>query len=958
MLFPLFLSLAYAGGVRLERTSPETQKALPGRVVTHVFAVYGSGEVKASYASAHGWPLLSPERTLRLSPEHPSYLAVSVRVPATAPAGERDRLVVTAAGARAEAFTVAAYRPGLEVERPERVQYLPPIAHFALAVKNTGNGDDMALVRLETLEGLPVYHARVALAAGERKSLRIPLESADTLRLVVRLERGGLERSNVLPVDYAPQKTDEGYRILGWLGASYAYPRAASFSIAAAGPLSDFVQFHMGVGYALGGQPAGTLGFNWSQGYFNASFGPSYGLACGFHEGAVSTQLSLSGPRLRGGINLDVAGSGYTLGGAAVLSDRPGLRLYGNVSTGNAAEGAELKPGTLSFELATRPLGAAYDASLSYGLIWRDVPLNMDLRAAVRPGTPVSFGLSADANPKVFSLGGRVQWTGLGLRDWGLAATSSTERLGASGSLPVTFGARAGPGRFSAFASTRVDLPEPWFDLTGEARAEYRAGSWSFTLAGGSLANAAEGLALFDLGGRVGWPLDLNELSFGVRIGSGLVRMRADLKWTPWKPGLSTGVIVELPVGDALLQAHARHAWYTGQTTLGLYADLPLILDVPEVVSRFFGGRNAGWVEGVVVVDGPERLRKGIVVRVDGHEAVTDAQGRFRLELPPGHYTVRVAEDRLPAVLVPLQSEAEVEVQLKRSARVELRVAARALLEGRVRVEAEPGREPSPQRFAIEVSDARGRTTTLYTQPDGSFRLPGLAPGRYAVRLMERLLPRGWSALKGEAVVELAAGASARVELVVRPPKRKVFRGAAVQILSVKPEAETVPPGAAPLVEVRLAGEARRVLVTYKDRPLGVLLPSAKDPQLWRGRVGVPADASGTLPLEVHAQNGSQVRFPFFLYVSPGAAWGVVRTLPVARPGQKLPLAVHWYAPVEASWVEVAGVTYQLAGEGADWRGEWTVPAGAKGRLRIKAAARLTSGTVVEVERFVLVRER
>jgi len=61
---------------------------------------------------------------------------------------------------------------------------------------------------------------------------------------------------------------------------------------------------------------------------------------------------------------------------------------------------------------------------------------------------------------------------------------------------------------------------------------------------------------------------------------------------------------------------------------------------------------------------------------------------------------------------------------------------------------------------------------------------------------------------------------------------------------------------------------------------------------------------------------------------------------------------------VEASWVEVAGVTYQLAGEGADWRGEWTVPAGAKGRLRIKAAARLTSGTVVEVERFVLVRER
>ena len=945
-------------GVRIARTSPAVKEAAPGATVTHVFRLEGEGRVRVEPRSELGWPLLTPARTFVLQPGRAAFYPVTLRVPATARAGERDRLVVTAAGASAEAYTVAAYRPGLEVVRPERAHYLPPVAWFTLTLKNTGNGDDAALVRLETLQGLPVYHARVPLAAGEEKNLRLPLENADTLRLRVRLERGGLERSDVLPVDFAPQKTDGGFRLIGRLGAAYSYPRAVSFSIGAAGPLSDFVQFRLGAGYALGGSPAGTLGFSWKQGYLSASFGPSYGVALGLYEGAVSTQLSLSGPQLRGGLNLDVNGSGYGLGAAAVLDDRPSLRLYGDVNTGQAAQGAAFQPGTLRFELAARPLETAYEANLGYGFGWRDVSLNLDLHAAGRPGAPVRFGLGADANPVAFSLGGNVGWTGLGLEDWSLAAASSTDRLGLDASLPVAFGARAGPGRASAFASARLDLPAPWSSLTGEARAEYRGGSWAFSLAGGSQASTADGLALLDLGGRVGWPPELNELAFGVRAGSSLVRMRADLKWAPWKPGLSTGVTLELPTGGALLRAQARRAWYAGRTTLGLSADVPVVLEVPEAVTRFFGGRNAGWVEGVVSLEGPERLRKGLVVRADGREAVTDAAGRFRLQLPPGRYTVRIAEDRLPAVLFPLEPEAQVEVRPKRGVHVELRVAARALLVGRVRVEAEPGRELPPERFAVEVGDPRGRTTSLFTQADGSFQLPGLPPGRYAVRLMEELLPPGWKALEREAVVELAAGEVAHVELTVRPPARKVYRGAAVQILSVKPEADTVPPGAAPLVEVRLAGEARRVFVTYMDRLLGVLLPSAEDPQLWRGRVRIPASASGTLPLVVHAQNGREVRFPFFLNVSPSAPWGVVRTPPAARPGQTLPLAVHWYAPVEASWVEVAGASYPLAGEGPDWRGEWTVPADAHDRLAFRVIARLGDGREAAVERVLLVRNR
>lgn len=956
VLLTLLAAFSFAQDVRIARTSPELRTAPPGSTVTHVFALRGVGAVQVKLSSEHGWPILTPERRLELKPGQPAYFPVTLRVPEDARAGVRDRLTLQAGGAAAYAFTEAAYVPGLEVRWPGEVPYAPPLGRFALELANTGNGADVARVRLETLEGVPVFRARVPLGAGEQRALQVSITQTGVLRLIVRLERGDLQRSGYVSVVPATSKKDGTFRLLGRFGAAYSYPGALSFSLGAAGPLSDFTTFSVGAGYALGSTPAGTLGLSWDGGYLSAAFGPSYGLALGLGEGGVSTQIALSGPELRGSMNFDVVGRGYGFGASAILSSDPSLKAYTEVATGREGHKA-FRPGTLAASMTFRPFQSELSGELSYGFGYHGWPVRLQSGFRLLPAAPVLFQLSADTNPRSFGLGGRLAWTGEGLNDWGLAATSNSERLGLDLPVPVSFGAAAGSGRLRVFAQSTLDLPAPWSNLRAEAQAAYASGRWEFSLGGGSEATPPEGLTTVRLGGRVGWPLDQNELNLGLRASNSYLRTRADLTWAPWKPSFQTTLSLELPAGGTLLRARADREWYHKRTRLELGADLPLVLAVPPAVTRFFGGRNVGTILGEVQLEGPDRLREGIVVRAGAYETRTDSQGRFRLEVPPGRYTVEVDGTKLPATLVPVRGAAEVEVALKQTVRITLTLAVRSVLKGQVRVVSEPGREVAPQRFAIQIEDPRGRTTSLLTEPGGAFTVPALPPGHYIVRLLVELLPPGWEAIKTETAVELLPGEVGRAELAVRPPARKVFAGSKVQILQVQPEADRVPPGSAPLVEVQLRGAPRRVAVTLQGRLVGLLVPVGEEAGVWRGRVHVPASASGTLALEVEAVNGEVARFPFFVSVSPDAPWGVVRSLPVARPGQKLQVAVHWYAPVKESWLEVEGERVDLSGSGSDWQGTLTVPESVQNRWSYVAKARLGSGRVVEITKPVLIRK-
>jgi len=947
---------ALAAEARIVRTSPEVRPAPPGGVVTHVFAVYGSGSVTPSFSSEHGWPLLSPERRLELDPEKATYLAVSVRVPPGTPEGRRDRLTVRVAGAEAFAYSQAAFAPGLEASWPRTVEYVPPVGYLPLKIRNAGNGPDTFLIRLESVSGDPVFSSRVALEAGGTSELRIPITAYDTYKLVVVSLRSREKKEGLVIVSPGRAGGGEGFRLIGRLGAAYNYPGSFSVSAGLAGPLSDFAYLNFGVGYSLGGLPAGSASLSFEGGYFSVSYGRSYGVALGFHEEGLSVALAFSGPEPRGSFNLDYTAAAASYGLSASLSRDPSFRLYAQLGIHARASNLvpELESDTLRGELTLTPLEPRAGALVSYAFRYRDWPLNLRYEADWRSGEPLTSSFSADADPSEASFGGRISWSGLGVKDWGLALASNSQRLKIETPLPFYLGASAGADRFLAFAGATIDLPEPWSDLGGRVEAEYAAGSWSFTVSGSSRASSFEGMTLWDVGGRLGWPLTENQLSLGVRAGGSYLRGHASLDWSPWKPGLETRLGLEMPAGGAMLRAEAGREWYSGKTSFGLSADLPWVVGVPPEVTEFFGGRRVGVVAGVVEVQGPARFRQGIPVRAGGVETVTDAAGRFELQLPPGEYTVEIDRGRLPAILVAVRESQKVRLELKQKVEVRLAVAVRAVLEGRVTVS---GPAPErPPRFAVAVTDERGRETSLYTDSDGGFRLEGLAPGVYTVRLLTRLLPPGWKAIRDEATVLLAAGETGRVELEAAAPERRVYRGG-LQILEVKPEVATAPPGSAPLVTVRLNGEAERVLIEEKTRVLGVLLP-AGEAGTWSGRLRLPEDYQGPLQLQVVAQaGGEEARYPFFVSVSPTAPWGVLRTLPVARPGQRLPVAVHWYAPASECWLEVAGERVELSGDGADWQGEITVPQNAQNKLELEAAARLQGrpGTVT-IKRFVLIR--
>ncbi|WP_456475907.1 MSCRAMM family protein [Oceanithermus sp.] len=899
--------------------------------------------------------MLSPERTLKLSPDRPSYLAVSVRVPANALAGTQDELTVYVGPANARAYTEVLFQPGLVARWPRRVSFSPPLSYFNLDLQNSGNGSDTYLVRLTSVGGDPAFYTRVELAPGAAKTIKIPVTSYDTFEISVRSQRSGLEKKGFISVT-APRRVEDGrFRLLGRLGLGYGYPSSFSTATSLAGPLSDYAYLRFGMGYTPGGVPAGNATLSFEGGYFSVAYGPSYGVALGLGENDLSVALSLSGPEPRGSLNLDLSRENADYGFSASLGRDPSFRLQ--ASLGLRARASHLARGlqsdTLDAEVSYLPLESRVYGSLGYSFDYRKWPIRLRLSGDWKANEAARYGGSANAELEKVSLGGQISWTGTDVLDWSVAASSNNEKLGVESPLPFYVAATAGASRVRLLAGATLDLPDPWSDLGGEVQAEYSGDRWSFTVSGSSRASSWGGFTLWDVGGQLGWPLDENQIALSVRTGGSYLRGHAGLEWAPWKPFFSTRLGLEVPVGGAMLRTDLSREWYGGETRFSLSADLPWVVTVPTAVTEFFGGRRVGTVVGVVKLAGPKRLLEGLPIRAGRYTTTTDDQGRFTLELPPGEYVVEIDTGRLPAVLVALRKEARVTVEAKRTTTVELAVAARAVLQGKIRVEGEP--PATPTRFAVEIADERGRKTSLFTDVDGSFTLTGLAPGVYRVRILKDLLPPGWTVKNGKATVELAAGETASIELSVRAPERKVFRGG-LQILAVEPEVKTAPPGSAPLVRVKLSGDAEKVWIEQGGQVLGLLLPEGED-RVWSGRLRIPSDYEGPLQVEVYAVSGtSEARFPLFIQVSRSAPWGIIRARPVVKPGQQLWVAVHWYAPVDECSLEVHEQKIPMQGAGADWHGEFVVPEDAGNLLRFQVVAKLKSGAEVKVAASVLVR--
>ncbi|MDF1524138.1 MAG: hypothetical protein P1P87_15145 [Trueperaceae bacterium] len=354
---------------------------------------------------------------------------------------------------------------------------------------------------------------------------------------------------------------------------------------------------------------------------------------------------------------------------------------------------------------------------------------------------------------------------------------------------------------------------------------------------------------------------------------------------------------------------------------------------VPERLVDAAGGRRAGVLEGRAATDAGEPI-SGVVVRVGRFRAVTDDAGAYRLELLPGRYDVEVDVATVPiAYRLTAATRASVEVELRSTTTFDVPVARTTVLRGRLLEDrdgdgvADEAARPVVARVRVIDADGLGRSVAV--DAAGGFEFRGLAVGAARVEVFD--LPHGAS-VAGEPVrsLVLAPGVPTDVTILVRPVPARVptFGGGALRVRSVVAETVRVPPGAAPLVRVEVAGQAEEVAFEIG----GARVALARDGDAWVGRVSVSASAeAGVWPFVVVARSGDQTsERRDQLIVDPDAALLDPSADGPVRAGTDLGLEVVVYLGALA--VEVDGPFGAVSlSEGAPgrWGGVLSVPADA-----------------------------
>ena len=961
----LLAGFALAASVRVYPTSPPEREAKPGELVTHVFRVEGEGgPYPVEVQSGAGFPILSRPQPVR----PPRYLPITLRVPEDAREGTLDLLTVRIAGAEARVRTRVGYRPGLRLDLPARLYYEPPYVTVRVRVTNAGNGTDTLSIRVR--RGGRVVRERTArLGPGSALSFSWNAARPGAFQVEARLARAGIVLRRTVVVEPPPAGFSRPLYLEGRIALGYAWPSssvAGSFSLA--GSLSDYLFLASALSWGGWGLPQARLYLlseEWSAEVWAGSYTAG---RLALWEGPVRVDFELeTAPELRYRAELGWQEGSQRHGFGVSGGEGFALRLTGSgggrLHWSYAVEYLPL-PGV------GRVQGVISGSASGFGwsLGWDGERSPGGWRVGTR------LGLSARRQ----SLGAAASLDAGGLRDWRVAYASSGER-------PWSLGLEAGSTGLSGELWLRgaggleLELTAGWPWTEGpyaEAAASWDLapfGRASFELRldregiGGGLGFRSDTRYLYPeafggtplgygLGLRLGWPLEESLLGIEARLGDDVAYLGGSLDLRPFEPGGRAALEAALPLARVQLIASAVYRWPEGSASASLGARYPFRLQVPPDWVAFFGGRKVARVTGRFLPDAPvpPGSLEGIRVEADGVVAETDREGRFVLELPPGKRRLRVDPASLPALFVPAFLERELTLRARETVALEIPLEVRARLVGRIRVE---GGDPGGLGVPVLVEDARGRVIAL-SAAGGRFELSGLRPGRYRVRLPAERLPPGYRPVRGEVEVELRPGREAAVELVVAAPPRRAFRPVPVSILAVEPEAERVPPGSAPLVEVRVRGGPERVALYLRDRILGWLAPTGEE-GLWRGRVPVPRDRAGIQVFEVVAERtGSpRARYPFLLDVDPEAPWGTLETPFLVRPGsRRVPARVHLLAPAREVVLWVGDRRFPLAGAGADWQGAFEVPESARGRLVLRVQARLWNDAVVELARVILVR--
>jgi len=207
------------------------------------------------------------------------------------------------------------------------------------------------------------------------------------------------------------------------------------------------------------------------------------------------------------------------------------------------------------------------------------------------------------------------------------------------------------------------------------------------------------------------------------------------------------------------------------------------------------------------------------------------------------------------------------------------------------------GKPDAPARSGggtVLLTTGSGSPRALQVGSDGTLMARGLLPATATLKLSN--LPLG-SRVEGADTqsVALQAGSVSHATFLVEPAvvSAPVFGASSFRIRSVETEVSNVPPGAAPLVTVKVQGQADAVDVVVNGASHA--LKGSGD--TWTGRVPVPPDArNGVLRYQIVAKSGASTsKRDGQLLVDPSASAVSAKAKLAGKVGGAQRLAVTVY---------------------------------------------------------------
>lgn len=889
--------------------APPDRFVAPGEYVTLVFwvSVEAATTVRPALSTTSGWTVVSRLGDVDLAAGSTRPVAVTLAVPAGAPAlaVERVTFAVETATARAErvvSLTVAE-RASLTLEAPSDATLSD--ARVRDVVGNAGNAAEAAVLELRRGAEL-VERRELSLGPGERRELDLALDDDGIHTLVLVSERSSEVRRAIGVVRFgAPEPL--AHTVVGEASGSIGTGTAWRGTLTLRGPLSDVASLDARLEAAS----------------------PERSFA--------AVTLSHAGVRVGGGWRdphrLDVPSGvgmgGYYEAGKLTFSGAVGRareRLVGGVSAGWRGDGVRLAAGVGWLDdalwLAARAEGEAEASRWSVATSYRSGALTTTLDAELREAaasTRVSVearDLSSEravlaASLQVSEASGTMYADGrvaLGRDEPVSGRLGVTAAVVSGGQGQLRVGVQAGTAESFVRLSHHASVDGGWRSVAGlGVRSDAMGlgvtvdGTWSYVADDtfGLDARVAYYPSSAQLSGRIGARYQVERDALGASLGAhwdagdrnGAVSVALGWREHPWRAELT---------GGATYGAAGASPWSASLTLTAHYA---FTLAVPEALVEVMGGRDLGTIAGSV--RGDDRALAGVEVAVGRYRVRSDDDGAFTVRVPPGSYQVAVDVSTLPLAYL-LDGDARGSVEVRRGEVVPLAIAATrtTVLRGLVLEDRAgdglPDDPPVGVLARLVVRDTHGVRRSVSTNEAGAFELRGLLPGEVEVAIVD--VPTG-AVVVGDPrrTLRVEAGVPSDALFLVQPAEvvARAFAPQTLRVRSVALEVDRAPPGAAPLLRVELQGAADSVVA---EGPDGVVHPLEFVGDAWRGRVRVPHDQPpGVLALTVRVRSADgEATRRTQLIVDPNASTLRITSDAPVRAGAAVTVEVDAYLAARA----------------------------------------------------------